>query len=83
MNEIKIEQISIQQIEQLQQIGRQTFSETFAGSNTAKNMAKYFEEAYAYEKLSAELYDPNSFFYFAKLDEKVIGYLKLNMEIYF
>ena len=42
-------------------------------------MAKYIEEAYSYEKLSAELNNPNSFFYFAMLDEKVIGYLKINM----
>ena len=81
MNEIKIEQISIQQIEQLQQIGRQTFEETFAKSNSAENMAKYLEEAYSHEKLSAELNDPNSFFYFAILDQKVIGYLKLNMGV--
>ena len=41
-------------------------------------MAKYLEEAYSYEKLSAELNDPNSIFYFAKMDQNVIGYLKLN-----
>ena len=78
MNEIKIEQISIQQIEALQQIGRQTFNETFAENNTAENMAKYLEEAYAYQKLSAELNDANSVFYFAMMEDKVIGYLKLN-----
>ena len=72
MNEIKIEQISIQQI------GRQTFNETFAENNTAENMAKYLEEAYAYQKLSAELNDANSVFYFAMMEDKVIGYLKLN-----
>ena len=79
MNEIVINKIGIEQIELLQQIGRQTFEETFAESNSAENMAKYIEEAYSYEKLSAELNNPNSFFYFAMLDEKVIGYLKLNM----
>jgi len=78
MNEIVINKISIEQIELLQQIGRQTFSETFAESNSAENMAKYLEEAYAYEKLSAELNELNSFFYFAMLDQDVIGYLKLN-----
>jgi len=78
MNEIVINKIGNEQIEQLQKIGRQTFSETFAESNSAENMAKYLEEAYSYEKLSAELNDPDSFFYFAILDEKVIGYLKLN-----
>jgi ribosomal protein S18 acetylase RimI-like enzyme len=76
---IKIDQINNSNIEALQQIGRQTFSETFAESNTAENMAKYLEEAYSHEKLSTELNNPNSFFYFAMLDEKVIGYLKLNM----
>jgi len=76
---ITIEQINNSHIAALQQIGRQTFSETFAESNSADNMAKYLAEAYAYEKLTEELNNPNSFFYFAMLDEKVIGYLKLNM----
>ena len=76
---IKIEQINNSHIEALQQIGRQTFSETFAESNSAENMAKYLEEAYSFEKLNEELNNPNSIFYFAMLDEKVIGYLKLNM----
>ena len=76
---IKIEQINNSHIEALQQIGRQTFSETFAENNSAENMAKYLEEAYSFEKLNEEINNPNSFFYFAMLDEKVIGYLKLNM----
>ena len=75
---IKIEQINHIHIAALQQIGRQTFSETFAESNSAQNMAKYLEEAYSFEKLNEEINNPNSFFYFAILDEKVIGYLKLN-----
>jgi len=37
---IKIEQINQNHIAALQQIGRQTFSETFAESNSAENMAK-------------------------------------------
>lgn len=75
---ITIVQINDSNIAALQQIGRQTFSETFAESNSAENMAKYLEEAYSYEKLNAELNDPNSIFYFAKMDQNVIGYLKLN-----
>jgi ribosomal protein S18 acetylase RimI-like enzyme len=75
---ITIVQINNSNIAALQQIGRQTFAETFAESNTAENMAKYLEEAYAYEKISAELNDANSVFYFAMMEDKVIGYLKLN-----
>ena len=52
---IKIEQINHHHIEALQQIGRQTFSETFAESNSAENMAKYLEEAYSFEKLKFKL----------------------------
>ena len=76
---ITIEQINHSHITALQQIGRETFSETFAESNSAENMAKYLEEAYSFEKLTEELNNPNSFFYFAMLNEKVIGYLKLNI----
>jgi ribosomal protein S18 acetylase RimI-like enzyme len=76
---ITILQINDSHIAALQQIGRQSFSETFAESNSAQNMAKYLEEAYSYEKLSAELNDPNSIFYFAMMGQDVIGYLKLNV----
>lgn len=75
---VHIHQIGLQNIEQLQAIGRQTFAETFAESNSADNMAKYLEEAYAHDKLSAELKDPNSLFYFAINENEVIGYLKIN-----
>jgi diamine N-acetyltransferase len=79
IDKIKIEQINHSHIEALQQIGRQTFEETFAESNSAENMAKYLEEAYSNEKLSTELNDQNSLFYFAMMGQDVIGYLKLNV----
>lgn len=78
MENIRIHQIGINEIEKLQAIGRQTFAETFASSNRPENMAKYLEEAYTYEKLSAEINDSNSLFYFATSENEVIGYLKLN-----
>jgi len=78
MDQIDIIQINHTDIKALQQIGRQTFAETFAESNSPENMTKYLEEAYADEKLTEELNNPNSVFYFAKADSQVIGYLKLN-----
>lgn len=81
LDKIELIQINHNHIAALQQIGRQTFEETFAESNIAENMSIYLEEAYAYEKISAELNDPNSFFYFAMMDQDVIGYLKLNMGV--
>jgi len=63
----------------LQQIGRQTFFETFAADNSEKDMQKYLEESFATEKVQAELADPNTEFYLAQQDDQIIGYLKLNL----
>lgn len=41
-------------------------------------MTKYLDEEFSIEKLTTEISDNNAEFYFATLDEKVIGYLKLN-----
>lgn len=78
MNEIKITKIGLNEIAELQAIGKQTFFETFADGNTEENMQKYLEEGFTVDKLTAELTNPDSEFYFAKLDDKVIGYLKVN-----
>ncbi len=78
MEKIDIIPVTLNEIDQLQQISRQTFSETFSASNTEENMSKYLDEGYSVEKLTAELNDSNAFFYFAKDGDQVIGYLKLN-----
>ena len=62
----------------LQAIGRKTFVETFADSNSEENLAAYLEEGFSEDKLVAELRNENSQFYFALETDKVIGYLKVN-----
>lgn len=78
MENITVQKVTPNDIDQLQEIGRKTFYETFAGSNTEEDMQKYLDESFAETKLTEELTDQNSEFYFAKIDEKIIGYLKLN-----
>jgi ribosomal protein S18 acetylase RimI-like enzyme len=78
MKTIKIVKISHTHLVQLQEIGRQTFAETFSSTNTEENMKAYLEDGFSNAKLSAELYNPNSEFYFATLNNTVIGYLKIN-----
>jgi diamine N-acetyltransferase len=75
---IKIEKVSLKEIDQLQKIGRETFQETFSESNSEENMKNYLEEGFSNEKLTTELSDQNSEFFFATVDEEVIGYLKIN-----
>lgn len=78
MASIEIRKVTLCDIEHLQKIGRQTFQETFSASNSEENMQNYLQEAFSEEKLTAEINDENSEFYFAILDKEIIGYLKLN-----
>ena len=79
MTNFTIRAINLNDLETLQSISKQTFTETFASSNTKENMDKYLEEALSLENLTEELNNPNSFFYFIEDNHTPIGYLKLNM----
>lgn len=78
MENLEIRKATKNDVADLQRIGIQTFSETFASHNTEENMAKYLEEFLSVEKLSEELNNEASNFYFATLNNEIIGYLKLN-----
>jgi ribosomal protein S18 acetylase RimI-like enzyme len=74
----QIEKAMQNDVSRLQEISRKTFKEAFSSVNTEENMAKYMEETLSVAKLSLELENDNSAFYFASVDNKTIGYLKLN-----
>lgn len=78
METIEVRKITMSDIDQLQKIGKQTFYETFSSGNTEENMTNYLNEGFSVEKLTNELNNKNSEFYFATLQKNVIGYLKLN-----
>jgi ribosomal protein S18 acetylase RimI-like enzyme len=78
MENINIKRVTLRDINQLQNIGRQTFFETFSEGNTEENMAKYLAEGFSIEKLMEEIKNENSELYFAILEGNIIGYLKLN-----
>ncbi len=76
---LQIRQAGISDLASLQAIGRKTFEETFADSNSAENMAVYLVDGFSEERLSAELLNENSQFFFALLGDEVLGYLKVNV----
>ena len=78
MENIITRRITLNDLEKLQEIGRKTFEETFSESNSEVNMSNYLEDSFSKEKLTAELQNKNSEFYFAILEDQVIGYLKIN-----
>jgi ribosomal protein S18 acetylase RimI-like enzyme len=79
MKPVDITRVTLNDIEELQKISRQTFFDTFSVANTKENMDKYLEQDLSTERLTIELSNRNSEFYFARLEGCVIGYLKLNL----
>ncbi|WP_442591981.1 GNAT family N-acetyltransferase [Pedobacter sp. AW31-3R] len=79
MENIAVVKLTLKDIEALQQIGRQTFAETFSHNNSEKNMADYLEKGFSLEKLVKEVNNAASHFYLAWAEGQVIGYLKINV----
>ncbi|MDR3025369.1 GNAT family N-acetyltransferase [Chryseobacterium sp.] len=78
MSSIIINKASSEDIETVQSLGIQTFTETFAEDNTEEAMKKYLEESFNTEKIKSELNNPDSFFYIAWEEDNPVGYLKVN-----
>ena len=76
--DIQLVEVSMKDLEMLQQISRRTFQQTFAAVNTAEKMQSFLTEHFSREKLLKEWSDPDSFFFFAKSDGLPAGYLKIN-----
>jgi len=65
-------------LEVLQEIGFETFDETFRPMNSPETMDAYLDESFSLEKLAEDLGKTHSKFYFIYSDSKLAGYLKLN-----
>lgn len=78
MKEIIIKETAIKEINTLQQLGRETFFETFSAVNSEEDMKKYLAESFSTEKLLSELNNPDSHFFIAWDHQIPVGYLKLN-----
>ncbi|MCR5099909.1 MAG: GNAT family N-acetyltransferase [Butyrivibrio sp.] len=76
-----IKRCTLNEIEDLQKVCRETFTETFEEQNTKEDMEKFLEESYGLKVLEKELSDKNSMTYLAIDDTgKALGYLKLNVD---
>lgn len=78
MNGINIKMVAPDEVDILTKISRKTFSETFSSMNTPEDMAQYLNEQFSTDKLTKELKNKNSEFYFVRQGSRVIGYLKVN-----
>lgn len=81
-----MEKCTLEQVHLLQKLAIQTYQETFAESNSEYLLQQYYKQSLNVEKLSTQLENSNSEFYFiysAPLiapDTKLAGFLKLNVD---
>jgi ribosomal protein S18 acetylase RimI-like enzyme len=75
---MKITIASLSEIEELQSISKNTFSETFAAQNSKDNLELFLQQAYNLETLGREISNPDSTFYLLHDDNELQGYMKLN-----
>lgn len=78
MNSIEIQKATLNDLEILQKISIQTFTETFAAINTPDNIANYINDSFNTKQLTTELSNRNSMFYLAYSNAVAVGYLKIN-----
>lgn len=68
------------QVELLRNLAKETFIDTFAEVNSANNISNYTDKAFSLNQISEEYNHSNSSFFFAYMDRKIVGYLKLNTD---
>lgn len=77
-NSITIASVQDFQVELLRDLAKEIFIDTYAEANSARNITDYVDKAFSLRQISREYNQPNSTFFFAYVDEKIAGYLKLN-----
>ncbi|MDD5151211.1 MAG: GNAT family N-acetyltransferase [Flavobacterium sp.] len=78
MSKIEIKKATILDLEIIRKISEQTFTETFAAVNTPENMDNYIRENFNPNQMTLEINNPESAFYYAILENEIIGYFKIN-----
>jgi ribosomal protein S18 acetylase RimI-like enzyme len=73
-----IKRVEPADIDTLIAVSRKTFHNSYFHLSKPADFEAYTSIAFESNKLLAELNDPNSFFYFALVNNQPIGYLKLN-----
>lgn len=78
MGKVEIRPIVGSEVERLQAISIETYTDTFGEYNTQADMDAYLSQAYDLQRLTKELIHPESAFFWALDHGEIAGYLKLN-----
>ncbi len=77
---LTFKQCKKEDLKELMSIARSTYYDAFIAENSAENMKLYLDFAFDKEKLSTELENEETEFYFAYLMDELVGYFKINWE---
>jgi diamine N-acetyltransferase len=80
MSAISILPASHYDLENLVDLSRKVFYDSFNHMNTPENMKEYMDRAFNADQLLSELKNPMSEFYLLSVDDIMAGYLKLNKD---
>lgn len=75
-----IEKVHPDQIDILQKLCIETFTETYASQNTQSDLENYLDTNFNSIQLKKELQNPNSEYFILHFDGSIAGYLKLNIK---
>ena len=78
--DLNFERIRNDKLDILRDVSVKTFIETFASQNKEENIKQYLDAKMSLANLKKELNNMNSYFYFIIVNNKIIGYTKLNFE---
>lgn len=70
--------VSSESLPLLQKLAKSTFAAAFESQNNPEDFEQYLESAFSLETLAEENETNGTYFYFANLGERVIGYFKIN-----
>lgn len=77
---VNLKKCTLADLSKLQEIGAETFNETFKDQNSPENMKAYLESAFNIKQLEKELTNPLSQFFFVYFNHEIAGYLKVNTD---
>jgi diamine N-acetyltransferase len=77
---VTINLVRLSDIDTLLALSRKTFYDAFEHLNNPEDFEAYTSKAFTREQLLSEINNPDSAFYFAVLDDEVVGYMKLNYQ---
>jgi ribosomal protein S18 acetylase RimI-like enzyme len=78
--EVIFRKCGVADLEELANISVTTFRAAFEDQNDPKDFKVYLEQAFSKKQLLDELKNPDTSFYFTLINDKLVGYLKINTQ---